>query len=149
MRLEEEIFQKKFINEYHKANVNIVYTYNWLMNYQIQNLKPYGITMQQYNILRILRGQHPNPATIKLIKERMLDKMSDASRLVEKLRVKGLADRNICSHDRRNVDVCITEKGLKLLTEMDKFSNQIEKKFSNLNEKEIKKLNDLLDKLRD
>lgn len=148
MKLEDEILQKHFRNEYHKAAVNVIYSYNWLVDYQVQLFKPYGITMQQYNILRILRGQYPKPATIKLIKERMLDKMSDASRIVEKLRLKGLIDRNICSNDRRNVDVCITEKGLELLSAIDKHDDEADAKLSTLSEEEIKQLNDLLDKLR-
>ena len=148
MKLEEEISQKQFRNEYHKAAVNLVYTFNWLNNQNISLLKPLGITPQQFNILRILRGQYPNPATIKLIKERMLDKMSDASRLVEKLRIKGFVERNICSHDRRNVDVCITQEGLNLLEEIDKLDKEIDGKLSSLNEEEITQLNNLLDKLR-
>jgi DNA-binding MarR family transcriptional regulator len=140
--------QKHFRNEYHKAAVNVIFSYNWLVDYQVKLFKPYGITMQQYNILRILRGQQPNPATIKLIKERMLDKMSDASRIVEKLRLKGLVDRNICPNDRRNVDVCITEKGLGLLSQLDKYDDEIDAKLSTLKKEEITQLNDLLDKLR-
>ncbi len=148
MKLESEIVQKKFKNEYHKAIVNIVFTYNWMIEKQTKQLKPYDISLQQYNILRILRGQHPNPATVKLIKERMLDKMSDVSRLVEKLRVKGLAEREICQHDRRNVDVCITKKGLELLKELDPKEKEMEEFMSNLDEKEIEQLNIYLDKLR-
>ena len=148
MKLEDEILQKHFRNEYHKAAVNVIFSYNWLVDYQVKLFKPYGITMQQYNILRILRGQQPNPATIKLIKERMLDKMSDASRIVEKLRLKGLVDRNICPNDRRNVDVCITEKGLGLLSQLDKYDDEIDAKLSTLKKEEIIQLNDLLDKLR-
>jgi DNA-binding MarR family transcriptional regulator len=148
MKLEDEILQKHFRNEYHKATVNVIYSYNWLVDFQVNLFKPYGITMQQYNILRILRGQYPKPATIKLIKERMLDKMSDASRIVEKLRIKGLVDRNICSGDRRNVDVCITDKGLELLSRVDKHDNEVDAKLSVLSEDEVKQLNELLDKLR-
>ena len=149
MKLEEEITQKHFRNEYHKAAVNMVYTFNWLNNQNTSILKPLGITPQQFNILRILRGQYPKPATIKLIKERMLDKMSDASRIVEKLRIKEFVERNICSSDRRNVDVCITEKGLDLLAKLDSYSDEMNDRLSNLNEEEIKNLNTLLDKLRD
>jgi DNA-binding MarR family transcriptional regulator len=148
MNLESEIKQKNFQNEYHKAIVNIVYTYNWMMQKQTKQLKPFDISLQQYNILRILRGQHPNPATVKLIKARMLDKMSDVSRLVEKLRIKELVDRHICRHDRRNVDVCITEKGLELLKELDPKEKEMQEYMSNLNEKEIELLNIYLDKLR-
>ncbi len=148
MKLESEIVQKKFQSEYHKAIVNIVFTYNWMIERQTKLLKPYDISLQQYNILRILRGQHPNPATVKLIKERMLDKMSDVSRLVEKLRVKDLVIRHICQHDRRNVDVYITEKGLKLLIELDPKEKEMEALMSNLDENEIEQLNNYMDKLR-
>jgi DNA-binding MarR family transcriptional regulator len=148
MKLEEEIKQSKFRNEYHKLAVNVIYTYGWLSNLQTQLFTDYHITSNQYNILRILRGQYPNPATINLLKERMLDKMSDASRLVERLRVKGLVKRDLSSHDRRRVDVIITEKGLKLLSEMDKLNEKSDAIFKNLSLSEAKKLNDLLDKLR-
>jgi len=148
MKLEDEILQKHFRNEYHKAIVNVIFSYNWLVDYQVKLFKPYGITMQQYNILRILRGQYPKPATIKLIKERMLDKMSDASRIVEKLRLKRLVDRNICPNDRRNVDVYITEKGLNLLSQLDKHDREVDAKLCSLNKEEIMQLNRLLDKLR-
>lgn len=148
MKLEDEISQRTFKNDFHKATVNIIYTYNWLVNFQMNLLKPYGLTIQQFNILRILRGQYPNPTTIKLIKERMLDKMSDASRIVEKLRLKGLVDRKECPHERRKVDVLITQKGLDLLKETDSHDDELITKTSSLNEHEIKKLNELLDKIR-
>jgi DNA-binding MarR family transcriptional regulator len=148
MKLEDEISQHKFRNEYHKATVNIIFTYGWVRAYQEKILKPNRITMQQFNILRILRGQHPNPANIKLIRKRMLDRMSDCSRIVEKLRIKGLIKRTICSADRRHVDVIITKKGLDLLEKLDSISEEADNYFGNLNEKEIRELNHLLDKLR-
>jgi|SRR6185369_8094401 len=148
MRLEDEIVQKKFRNETHKLGVNLVYTFNWLDAFSQKHFKQYGITGQQFNVLRILRGQHPNPATIKLLKERMLDKMSDASRIVEKLRVKGLVERHICASDRRNCDVFISAKGLKLLAEIDEQEKVMDEFFSKLSATEKKQLNDLLDKLR-
>jgi DNA-binding MarR family transcriptional regulator len=148
MKLEQEISQKTFRNNYHKAIVNLIFTYNWLYEKHSKLLKPYGISIQQFNLLRILRGQYPNPATVKLIKERMLDKMSDASRLVEKLRIKGMVDRNICPEDRRTVDVIITEKGLKLLEKTDKMEKDFNQLLSNLKSNEIDQLNVLLDKIR-
>ena len=111
-------------------------------------LKPYNITKQQFNILRILRGQHPKIVNLKLIKERMIDKMSDVSRLVERLREKGLVDRKTCKSDRRHIDVCITEKGMQLLQDMDKDIKKIYDSFSSLSETETITLNNLLDKLR-
>ncbi len=148
MRLEQEIKQPKFRNEFHKLAVNLIYSYGWLINLQSRLFKNYHITGNQYNILRILRGQYPNPVTVNLLKERMLDKMSDASRLVERLRVKGFVKRNISKLDRRQVDVIITEKGLKLLAEIDKLNEKYDSFFKKLSKAEAKKLNELLDKLR-
>lgn len=148
MKLEEEISQKSFKSDYHKATINLIYTYNWLINYQIDLLKPYGITLQQFNILRILRGQFPNPTSIKIIKDRMLDKMSDASRIVEKLRLKNLVDRKVCPHERRKVDVLITQSGLDLLKEIDNHDDEVIAKISSLSETEVMQLNELLDKMR-
>lgn len=148
MKIEQEIKQSIFKSEYHKLSVNLMYTYSWLHIQNQAHLKPFGITIQQYNILRILRGQYPDPATINLLIERMLDKMSNASRLVEKLRQKGLVERRICEKDRRAVDVIINEKGLCLLQEIEKHDNEWEKVFHNLTNREAKKLNQLLDKLR-
>ena len=111
MKLEQEIKQPKFRNEYHKLAVNVLYTNGWLVNLYSSLFSKHDITSNQYNILRILRGQYPNPVTINLLKERMLDKMSDASRLVERLRRKGFVKRDLSSKDRRCVDVFITEKG--------------------------------------
>ena len=148
MKLEKEINQKKFQNDAHKLGVNIIYTFNWLSTFYSAFLKPHKITSQQFNVLRILRGQHPNPASVKLIRERMLDKMSDASRIVEKLRLKELVERKICSNDRRACDVIITEKGMKLLGKIDKDNITFEGVFSSLTQSEIKQINLLLDKLR-
>lgn len=148
MRLEDEIKQKQFRNEHHKATVNIIYTFNWLNNQLTTSLKEYHITPQQYNILRILRGQYPQPASVNLLKERMLDKMSDASRLVERLKQKKLVTRKENEKDRRQVDVLITEKGLHLLKVMDKLNSKADKAMNKLDEKEAEKLNELLDKLR-
>lgn len=148
MKLEQEIKQKKFRNEYHKLAVNILYTHGWLVNHHAEHLKKSGITGAQYNILRILRGQYPNPASVNLLKERMLDKMSDASRLVERLLQKNLVDRRICPDDRRRVEVIITERGLNLLKELDQKEDEFDKLFKNLDDAEVKAANDLLDKMR-
>lgn len=148
MELEKEIHQKVFRSDAHKASVNIIYTFNWLNAQYADLFKKYGITNQQFNVLRILRGQHPNPVTVKLIRERMLDKMSDASRIVEKLRVKGLLDRAIDEDDRRACRVTITQKGLDLLTEFSRFDPEFDKLFTHLSNDELKQLNHLLDKLR-
>ncbi len=148
MKLEEEIKQKKFRNEFHKLAVNIIYTHSWLMNYNKKIFDKYDITSNQFNILRILRGQYPKPASINLLKERMLDKMSDASRLVDRLLKKGLVERKISSDDRRKVDVIITKKGLKLLSQIDELNPEFDRVFKNINKQEAQILNDLLDKMR-
>src|SRR4051812_297095 len=103
MSLENEIHQKEFRNDYHKAIINILHTYNYLVGKINDLFKNYEITRQQYNVLRILRGQHPGHASIFLIRERMLDKMSDASRIVERLRLKDLVSRQYGSKDKRSV----------------------------------------------
>lgn len=149
MRLEDEIKQKEFKNEFQKTGVNIIFTFNWLDSRTRSFLKNYDLTPQQYNILRILRGQYPNPSTINLLKERMLDKMSDASRLVERLRVKELLERNPSSEDRRSVNILISQKGLDLLAEIDKNFHEYEKVFNSLTVEDATILNQLLDKLRD
>jgi DNA-binding MarR family transcriptional regulator len=148
VRLEDEIKQKAFKNPYQKVIVNILYTGGWMNLIQSGYLKPYGLSLPQYNVLRILRGQFPNPCSINLIIDRMLDKASNASRIVDKLVNKKLADRKTCEKDRRAVDVVITKKGLDLLAEMDKKSDQWEEQFHGITEKQAEKLNELLDKFR-
>ncbi len=149
MRLEEEIKQtKNFKSPYERAQVNILYTSKWLEEIQTGLFKKFDLTVQQYNILRILRGTAPAATTIKVLRERMLDKMSDASRLVEKLRKKGLVNRKGCKSDRRNVDVTITDKGLAALSEIDAQYAESEKKFHTLSEEEVILLGELLDKFR-
>ncbi|MBN2412999.1 MarR family transcriptional regulator [candidate division KSB1 bacterium] len=148
MKIEQEIKQKEFHSEYHKLLINIFFTNNRLLEKTVEQLKPYQLTPKQYNVLRILRGQYPNPATVKLIRDRMLDKMSDASRIVERLRVKGLIRREICDDNRRAVDVQITEKGLNLLKELDEQAIKWEQALKTLTVEEATQLNFLLDKLR-
>lgn len=148
MKLEDEIKQSKFKNEYHKLGVNIIYTANWLSHHHSRQCKEFDITPEQFNILRILRGQYPNTATVNLLIGRMLNKMSNASRLVEKLRKKSLVERKISKEDRRACDVIITENGLELLSGLDKLESKWNKNLSALSEAEAKKLSMLLDKLR-
>jgi DNA-binding MarR family transcriptional regulator len=148
MEIGKEIKQSKFKNEHQKMLINILFTSNWLAAKHACNLKPFGISSQQFNLLRILRGQHPKPATVNLLIDRMLDKNSNASRLVEKLRIKKLVDRATCPEDRRAVNVIITQKGLDLLAEIDKEETSFLRELKNLSEKEAEQVNVLLDKLR-
>ena len=148
MKIEEEIKQKRFNSEYEKLVINVLFTGNWMNLISVKHLKPFGLTLPQYNLLRILRGQHPNPTMVNTLIERMLDKSSNASRIVDKLLLKNLVTRRICKKDRRSVDVVITEKGLSLLKNIDGYRAEWNKKLNTLKKEEAKKLNILLDKLR-
>ncbi|KAA5548216.1 MarR family winged helix-turn-helix transcriptional regulator [Adhaeribacter rhizoryzae] len=148
MRIEEEIKQPVFKDIYQKAYINLVYTAGWVEQRQAELLRIYGLTLPQYNILRILRGQHPKPATVNLLIERMLDKTSNASRIVDKLVAKELVSRTQCEHDRRTVDVLITQGGLDLLKRIDDESKNLHAGVQSLTEDEAEILNQLLDKIR-
>jgi len=150
MKLEEEIKQKKFKSEFQKLILNIIFTGNWLNSQSIKSFKPYGISPQQYNVLRILKGQHPDAISVNCIAERMLDKNSNASRLVDKLHSKKFVKREVCEHDRRQVDIAITDKGIDLLKQMEGMAEDMNKKMSDkLSKEQAKQLNDFLDQLRD
>ncbi len=148
MRLQEEIKQTKPLDSFQVAILNIRFTESWLTGIFHRLLKPYGISQQQYNVLRILRGQYPNPSPLQCISDRMVDKMSNATRLVEKLRKNGLVSRKVCEANRRKVDILITEKGLELLNSLDEVVNNEMQSIKNLSEEEINELNRILDKLR-
>ena len=148
MRLESEIKQKHFENVHEKLAVNLHFTSNWLgMKYQ-KLLKPHGISHQQFNVLRILKGRFPNPATILLIKERMLDKNSNASRLVDKLVMSGLVHRKQCPLDRRQVDITITEKGMDLLDILVPKIRKLTEDLLRIPEEVALRLSDTLDEIR-
>jgi DNA-binding MarR family transcriptional regulator len=148
LKIEDEIQQKKFKDDYQKLVVNLLYTSNWMNAHFESFFKGTGITLQQYNVLRILRGQYPNPSSVKLIRERMLDRMSDASRIVDKLVQKKLVIRKQCSNDRRSVDVVISESGLTLLQSLEVLDEKSKELLKFLSKTEISTLNSLLDKLR-
>ncbi|MCP4456661.1 MAG: MarR family transcriptional regulator [Cytophagales bacterium] len=148
MSIGDDIQQKKFASEFSKALVNIRYTECWLGQRYHGLLKPSGLTIPQYNVLRILRGQFPSPATVNLLIERMIDKSSNASRIVDKLEEKGLVDRCQCTNDRRAVDVKISQLGLELLKTLDNELAILEKGMKSLSEEEAEHLNHLLDKIR-
>lgn len=148
MGISEDIKQTHFKSQLNKATINIIYTCGWLNQQQLDLFRSYGMTTPQFNILRILRGQYPRPATVNLLIDRMLDKSSNASRIVDKLESKGLVQRKQCPSDRRAVDVVISEKGLEVLKEIDKQIDQWEERIRKLSEGECEQLNMLLDKLR-
>jgi DNA-binding MarR family transcriptional regulator len=150
VRLEDEIKQPTFQSEGQKAYLNIIFTSGWLSLRQAAAFRPYGITLPQFNVLRILRGQHPKPATVALLIERMLDKTSNASRIVDKLEEKKLVTRTVCPANRRAVDIRITEAGLQLLRQIDESGHLLANQtgMSGLTDDELQQLNHLLDKIR-
>jgi DNA-binding MarR family transcriptional regulator len=147
MSIEKDIQQPKFRNEYHKTVVNLIYTYNWITEKTKQFFEKGDITSQQYNILRILRGAGKPLSTLQ-IRQRMLDKMSDTSRIVDRLVKKELVQKVICKTDRRLVDVTITDAGMQLLDRLDSYNEQMDAMLGSLSEEEAKMLNQLLDKIR-
>lgn len=149
MTIEEIIKSSSPIALPKKTVLNIMYTQNILAEKFNDVLKPFDISAEQFNVLRILRGQKGNPANMFLIQERMLAKTSNTTRLVDKLLLKGLVTRDICPENRRKMEVKITEKGLTLLLELDPKVDEHEQEFAaRMTQAELKQLNDLLEKYR-
>jgi DNA-binding MarR family transcriptional regulator len=148
MGIEKDINQQHFQSEAQKAMINLMYTHSWVTERIKEILAEESITMQQFNILRILRGSDPMPLSTLSIRERMLDKMSDTSRIVDRLLAKGLVDKKTCATDKRLVDVYITCEGKKLLEKLDNKSDVMNSITSKLSNSELEKLNELLDLLR-
>ena len=148
MGIEKDIQQTNFRNEFQKMGINIIYTANWLNEKMGQILSTEDITQQQYNILRILRGSECPLSTLK-IRERMLDKMSDTSRIVDRLIAKELVEKSACQADKRLVDITVSKKGLQLLEKLDQFDDQIDAILKGVSEKEANTMNQILDKLRE
>lgn len=148
MNIEQAIQQKQFKHEYERLAVNLVYTQHYFDAGFAEVLKPFKLTRPQFNILRILRGQHPKSASVNLLIERMIDRSSNASRIVDRLEAKKLVTRQVCPSDRRKMDVKITGAGLDLLAKMDSVMESHFKQYGSLTQKEARTLNNLLDKLR-
>ncbi len=149
MGIEKDIQQARFKNAYQKASINLIYTLAWMRDRTKTIFDVEDVTPQQFNILRILRGSFPKPLSTLQIRERMLEKMSDTSRIVDRLINKGLVKKITCKSDRRLVDVVITDKGKKLLERLDARQDEIDSVLGNLSEKDANILSDLLDKIRD
>ena len=149
MGIEKDIQQEKFRNLRQKASINLIYTVAWMRDKSKIFFDAEDITAQQFNILRILRGSFPQPLSTLQIRERMLEKMSDTSRIVDRLITKGLVKKITCKNDRRLVDVIITDKGKNLLARLDARQDEIDGVLGNLSEKDANILSDLLDKIRD
>ena len=147
MSIDNEINQKTFRNEYQKAFINLIYTYNWITERSRPIFERYDITSQQFNILRILRGA-AEPLSTMQIRQRMLDKMSDTSRLVDRMIKKGFVKKVVCKADKRLVDVTIAEKGRKLLEQMDQCESEMDAVINNISEEQAAVLNHLLDAIR-
>lgn len=148
MKIEDEIKQPKFRNAHQKAVINLLYTANWLLDKNNVFFKSYGITNQQFNILRILRGQHPTKISGAEVKNRMIDKNSDVSRLLDRLIAKKLIEKNQCPNDKRAADIAITQAGLDLLTKIDEKMDHTDNDVMNLSTREAEQLSELLDKCR-
>jgi DNA-binding MarR family transcriptional regulator len=145
--IEELIQQKNFSTEHEKASISLLYASNMLCDFHQNFLKQFDITPQQYNVLRILRGQQSKPITIGLLKDRMIDRNSDISRMVERLRKAELIKRLVSKNDKRAVDVIISEKGLSLLTQIDNYKEELSEPLKALNVNELEVFNALMDKL--
>ncbi|HEX9151372.1 MAG TPA: MarR family transcriptional regulator [Flavobacterium sp.] len=149
MKIEDEIKSTVALNLSKKIILNILYTQNVITDNFNEILKPYDISGEQYNVLRILRGQKGNPANMCVIQERMLARTSNTTRLVDKLLLKNFVTRNVCPENRRKIEVQITQKGLDILTELDPKVIEHEDFFSKkLNNEELVQLNHLLEKYR-
>ena len=148
MGISTDIKQENFKSEFSKVVVNLMYTHNWLNEQENKLFKPFGLTTAQYNVLRILRGQYPKPATINLLIDRMLDRMSNASRIVDKLMIKDLVARQQNLKDRRAVDVVITKKGLDMLGKIDVDMEKFEQSINQFTTQECKDINAFLDRFR-
>ncbi len=148
MALEDDLKQSHFDNEYQKAMVNILFTGSWLSAINSSKLKKFGISPEQFNVLRILRGSHPTPLRLADITNRMIDKSSNCTRLVEKLRLKKLVKREVSASNRREVEISIEPTGLKLLATIDKEYQDWIRQLQTITKSEAKELNRILDKLR-
>lgn len=149
MSLNNQLCISSFRNEWQKASISILYTHGFLSNSQESFFKKRSLTSQQYNALRILREQFPKPVSTSFLREKMLDKMSDASRLVSRLNAKGLVDVSQNPTDKRLVNILISTEGLTILSEIDQELFQLDALMQGLTEDEASTLVDLLSKVRE
>jgi len=147
MTLEKDINQQVFRSEYQKSIINLIYTFNWVNEKLNRRFEPFDITQQQFNILRILRGAGQPLSTLQ-IRQRMLDRMSDTSRIVDRLILKGLANKAASLKDRRLVDIVISPKGIKLLEKLDTRQEELDGILGNISVKDAAALSKILDKIR-
>lgn len=148
MKIEEEIKQRKFINGRQKAHLNILFTANWLVDKTKEVLKPFDLTHQQYNVLRILKGRFPDSCAAYDIKEVMIDKGPDLTRLIDRLIVKDYVTRSECEENRRKLDITITKKGLDLIKKIEPLLKKQLIDQAKITNKEADELSRILDKMR-
>ncbi len=148
MKIEDQIKVNRFKNEWHKATVNILFTNNWLTNELESRANRKDITLQQFNVLRILRGKYPYAVSNSMVKSRMINNTPDISRLVDRMVLKGLVNRTKNDIDKRSVDLVITEKGMQLLNDLEEDMMLGDILYKNISEEEVLQLSELLDKLR-
>ena len=150
MGLKEQLKMREFKSEYQKAHLNLYHTVYGMLYREKQFFSNYDLTSNQYNVLRILRGQNGKSVSIKEIRSRMLDRGSDVGRIVVRLEKKGLVKKMICENDRRAMDVVISEKGLALLTDINDAPSEeaLNSGMLNLTEEQARQLNELLDIIR-
>jgi DNA-binding MarR family transcriptional regulator len=149
MKIEDEIKSTVKLPIYRKVILNLLFTQNVIKERFNEIRLPFDLSGEQYNVLRILRGQKGNPVNMCDIQERMIAKSSNTTRLIDKLLLKDLVTRKVCPDNRRKIEVSITEKGLQMLEDLDPKTDELEQLFaSNLNPDELEQLNELLEKLR-
>ena len=148
MRIEDEIHQKHFKDDYRRLMANLLFTNNWVNQQVMPFFKSLDLTLQQHNVLAILRGQHPEPVCFGDIQNRMVDRNSNVTRLIDKLIEKGYVTRDICAANRRMIEVRLTDKGLKKLEQVDAKSPDLFARFHNLSQEEAVMASNLLDRLR-
>ena len=150
MNLEQSISQAKFDSEQEKLMINVIYSANLLNLITTRLFKPFDLSLQQYNVLRILRGQKGSSIALMEIENRMLDKSSNVSRLVDKLISKDLVNRSVCSEDRRRIEILITSNGISILKEIDAILSEMNSKLKELiSDDDANQTNRILDHLRE
>ena len=148
VKLEQAIKSTKFKNETHKATLNILYTAWWLKTKMSKELKEFGLTHEQYNVLRILKGKHPEQMCVKDIGCRMIEKSSNVPRIIDRLEVKKLAKRSTSVVDKRETVITLTQSGITILSATNEMVNQVMDAVLEISENDAKELNQLLEKMR-
>lgn len=148
MKLEQAIKSTKFKNEVHKAGLNILYTAWWLKTVMSKDLKEYGLTHEQYNVLRILKGKHPEQMCVRDIACRMIEKNSNVPRIVDRLELKKLVKRSTSEIDKRETVITLTQSGITILEASTAILNKLMDETIAISDKEATALNKLLEKVR-